>query len=527
MSDRENYFKPQTVNDIFVEITKQSRCSGCEDDVRAYVISVVKDFNNNNPGREIEIVQYDEKATDPGQRVIVLRREAAPGMEGKPTVILQAHMDMVCVPDDLKFPIELTQYEEKLEVNGKEKTVNVLKGGGMTEDDGTTLGADDGIGLATALAIITDTQKAYGPIECLFTVQEETDMGGAQGFDISWLTGEKYVNLDSEDYNIITYGSAGGSGAVYQITPVSEAIPGEYRVVSITLDGLTGGHSGVNINEGNANAIKVLAQLLSRLRRAKKMDFNIVEFSGGSKTNAIPNSASVNIAFNSDKWGDFQHWCDEILGDIKKLYLDTDPGFVWSAPIITGSKKMMNTVSSHNLIDMLLDIPTGPLKMLSNPPDVVETSTNLAIVTADTGKITIRCSNRSSSDKSLACVEDMQKTIARLFGIEYTSTGNRDTLTIGDRYPAWDPNDDSQLLATAKDVYKEVYGQGNYEANVIHAGLECGWVVEKFKEAGRTIDCIAIGPTIKTPHTWNERLYTDTVEPFFRCVTGILDKIWG
>jgi len=527
MSESNDYFKPKNVNDIFVEITKQSHCSGCEDDVRSYVISVVQDFNDNNPGKEIEIVHYDEKATDPGQRVIVLRREASPGMEGKPTVILQAHMDMVCVPDGLKFPIKLTQYEEKVKVNGKEKTVNVLKGGGKNEDDGTTLGADDGIGLATALAVVTDTEKAYGPIECLFTVQEETDMGGAQGFDIDWITGEKYVNLDSEDYNIITFGSAGGSGAVYEITPVSEAIPREYRVVSITLDGLTGGHSGVNINNGNANAIKVMAQLLSRLMRAKKMDFNIVAFSGGSKTNAIPNSASVNIGFNSDKWGDFQHWCEEILGDIKHLYLDTDPGFAWSTQVLTGTKKMMDTVSSHNLIDMLLDIPTGPLKMLFNPPDVVETSTNLAIIDADMGKITIRCSNRSSSDESLDCVENIQKTIARLFGIEVTSTENRDTLTIDGRYPAWDPNNDSQLLAIAKDVYKEVYGQGNYEANVIHAGLECGWVVKNFKAAGRTIDCIAIGPTIKTPHTWNERLYTDTVEPFFRCVIGILNKIWG
>jgi len=520
MSDQENYFKPEKVNDIFVEITKKSHNSGYENEVRSYVISVVNDFNNKNPDNKITIVHYDEAATDPGQRVIVLRKEASPGMVGKPTAILQAHMDMVCVPNDQIFPIKLTQY--------KEDTKNVLKGGGMTEKEGTTLGADDGIGVATALAIITDTQKEYGPIECLFTVQEETDMGGANGFDISWLTGENYVNLDSEDYNIITFGSAGGSSAVYEITPVSEAIPGNYSVLSITLSGLTGGHSGVNIDEGNANAIKILAELLSRIRRAKKMDFNIAAFNGGSKTNAIPNSASVNVALNPDKCGDFQKWCKEILENIKNLYMDTDPGFAWTTQIITGSKEMMDTVSSHDLIDMLLDIPTGPLKMLSDPPDVVETSTNLAIIAADTKKIIIRCSNRSSFVESLAGVEGMQKAIARLYRIQVkdTSTGNGNTLTIGDRYPAWAPNSNSQLLALANNVYKEVYGDGNYEDNVIHAGLECSWVVEKFKVAKRSIDCIAIGPTIKTPHSWNERLYTDTVEPFFNCVNGILDKIW-
>jgi dipeptidase D len=524
-----------------VDITTKPHCSGDEDAVRNYVISVVKKFNEEHSDKEIKIIHYDEKAIDPGERVIVLRREGSGANADKPTVILQAHMDMVCVPDCCIFPIKLSKYQD----NG----TDTLKGGGCSPETGTTLGADDGIGVATALAIITDVGDEYGPIECLFTVQEETDMGGAQGFCISWLTGKKYVNLDSEDYNIITYGSAGGSGTTYKITPILEPIPAENTTVLITLKGLTGGHSGVNINDGNANAIKVLAQVNSKLRRAKKLDFNIVRFSGGSKSNAIPNSASVEITFKSAHhlYDNLESWCEEIFGGFKQEYRATDPNFAWSVDKIQNPEKMLDPVSSNNLNDMLLDIPHGPLKMMGDRPGIVETSTNLAIVNANTdanpGQIEIICSNRSSSDSSLDAVEEMHKAVARLFGIKMflqLDTVNEEDvlkdgyamedsgiLTFSGRYPAWEPNNDSKLLEMAEGAYCEVYGCGNYKVDVIHAGLECGWIVKKFKDAGRKMDCIAIGPTIKTPHTWQERLETATVKTFYECVTRIIGKIWS
>jgi dipeptidase D len=535
MSQKEIYFEPKRVNDFFVDITTKSRCSYSEDEVRQYVIDQVDDYNDQNPGKKIAIVHYNKAATDPGDRVIVLRKEASPGMEGTPTVILQAHMDMVCVPECNIFPIKLNKYED--EAGNK-----MLKGGGFDEETGTTLGADDGIGLATALAIITDAENQYGPIECLFTVQEETDMGGARGFDISWLTGKKYINLDSEDYNIITYGSAGGSDVVYEIIPVSQAIPADSTTVSVKLNGLTGGHSGVNINEGSANAIKVMAQLLSRLRRVKKLDVNIAGFEGGSKTNAIPNNATLTITVPSDQYDNFKNDCDEILTAFKQVYQDSDPDFEWSIDTVDNPETVMDTASNHNLTDMLLAIPTGPLKMMSDPTDIVETSTNLAILNADTEKISIQCSNRSSADHSLAALEAIHQAVAKLFGIKMFlqldveepaellkddySIENSGIFILSGRYPAWMPDEGSEFLQTAGEVYHSVYGD-NYEANVIHAGLECGWVIKKFGDAGKPIDCIAIGPTIKTPHTWNERLATDTVKTFYDCVTGIMNKIWG
>ena len=546
MSNQKDYFEPKSVKDIFVDITTKPHCSEDEDAVRSYVISVVRKFNEENSDKKITIVHYDEKATDPGERVIVLRREGSEGNADKLPVILQAHMDMVCVKgqdaDCDIFPIELNKYQD-------EREVNWLKGGGSKQDEGTTLGADDGIGVATALAIITNAEGDHGPIECLFTVQEETDMGGARGFDILLLTGVKYINLDSEDYNIITYGSAGGSGATYKITPILKTIPAENTTARITLEGLAGGHSGVNINDGNANAIKVLAQVNSKLRRVKKLDFNIVRFSGGSKSNAIPNSASVEITFKSAHhlYDNLKNWCEEIFRAFKKEYRATDPNFAWSVDKIQNPEKMLDPVSSNNLNDILLDIPHGPLKMMGDRPGIVETSTNLAIVNANTdtnpGQIEIICSNRSSSDSSLDAVEEMHKAVARLFGIKMflqLDTVNEEEvvkdeyvmedsgiLIFSGRYPAWEPNNDSKLLKMAEGTYCEVYGCENYKVDVIHAGLECGWIVKKFKDAGKEMDCIAIGPTIKTPHTWQERLETDTVKTFYECVTRIIDKIWS
>jgi dipeptidase D len=541
MSNQETYFEPRAVNDIFVDITTKPHCSGDEDAVRNYVICVVKKFNKEHSDKAIEIVHYDENATVPGERIIVLRREGSGAKVGKPTVILQAHMDMVCVKgqdaDCDIFPIELNKYQD-------ECGVNWLKGAGSKQEEGTTLGADDGIGVATALAIITNAEGDHGPIECLFTVQEETDMGGARGFDISLLTGEKYINLDSEDYNIITYGSAAGSGVEYRSIPGSDSVPGGNTTVSIDLEKLTGGHSGVNINDGNANAIKVLAEFNNRLSKARKLKFNIVEFKGGSKTNAIPNKASMQITFGSERYAEFEEWCKEIFGAFKQEYSDSDPEFCWCMEKVENPEKMLDIVSSNNLNDMLLSIPHGPLKMMHDPgrEDVVETSTNLAIVNADVEQIAIQCSNRSASDDSLDAVEEMHKAVAHLFGIRMflqLDTANREdvlkcrykmensgVLILSGRYPAWVPNDESELLDVAYRVYKKMY-PGKAEKNVIHAGLECGWIVKKFKDAGREMDCIAIGPTIKTPHTWQERLETDTVGTFYECVTRIISKIWS
>ncbi len=517
MSNNEIYFEPKEVNDIFVEITKVPHCSKHEGEVEKDVVKKHVDaYNQANPNWPIQVVHYDPDAAEPGQRVIVLRREASPGMEDKPTIILQGHMDMVCVPDGNIFPIKLNKFTD---ANG----VEMLKGGGNSEQAGTTLGADDGIGIATALAIISNTEKKTGPIECLFTVQEEVDMGGAQGMDVSWLKGETLVNLDSETDNVITFGSAGGSCATYELKIEKDAIPKSYLAASVSVTGLTGGHSGVDIDKGRGNAIKILTHLARHLRAVKGLELNITGFEAGTYSNAIPNKAVINVVFppkaDDDMYGIFHRWCNEILGAYRNQYAESDPGFDWYIESTPAPKEMLKDDSTDKLVDLLALIPTGPRKMLAQPREVVETSSNLAIIQTDlkAGTVTMTCSNRSASDASLMDMEVMEKAIANLFGA---------SIEMDDRYPGWRPDPESPVLKAAEAVYNEVY-KGDFKAEVIHAGLECGFLMGKFKDAGRSLDCIAIGPTILTPHTWNERLETGTVPTFFQCVTGILEKLWA
>ncbi len=531
--NKESFFTPQPINDFFYDICQKPHGSGQENEVRQYVIEVINQFNQKHPQHPIQIVHYDKKANTPGQRVIVLRKEAAPGLVGKPTVILQAHMDMVCVPHDNIFPLALNKYTD-------EEGITWLKAGGKTEKDGTTLGADNGMGVATALAIITDTEQNYGPIECLFTVQEETNLAGAREFDLNWLTGSAYINLDSEDKDIITYGSAGGSEALYKWKPQTEFIPANNITYNIRLLGLKGGHSGVNIADGNANGIKILAELLNHLRTVIKPGFNLVSFTGGIASNAIPNDVVAIITFDAQYIQDVSNQCHEILTGFKQLYKNTDPDFTWQITPVDNSLQMIATVDSNNLLELLTLLPTGPLKMIASRPEVVETSANLAIIKANTAMVNIHCSTRSSNENSLAIIETIQKAAARLFGLEMFldldtfdpqdllneeyPIENSGILIISGNYPGWEPNEKSPLLTIAKEVYQDIY-KGKFQAQIIHAGLECGWVVKRFAATGRRIDCISIGPSARGLHTWNERLDTASVEPFYRSVIEIIKKV--
>lgn len=515
MSHNGEYFNPKEVNDIFVQITEYPHCSGNEGPVEKNVVKkIVDDYNNAHKDRPIEIVHYAPDASEPGQRVIVLRKAGSPGNENKKKMVLQGHMDMVCVPDGNIFPIKLNKFKDP------QLGVEMLKGGGMDEKTGTTLGADDGIGIATGLAIITDPDEnnQMGPLECLFTVQEETNMGGAEGFNVDWLEGKSIVNLDSETDNTITFGSAGGSCANFEKKPGTETIPKSFVTASVSLSGLTGGHSGIDINKGRANAIKVMTELLRFLRNVKCMEVNLVEFTAGTYTNAIPNAANLTVAFDCKYDYDVFHTrVNQFLSGYFQVYRETDPNFDWSIERGSAHDNMLADYCSDELVDMLAAIPTGPRKMLKVPRDVVETSSNLAIIKLDLNeepnKITVSASNRSASTDSLADMEAIENAIGKLFGAE---------VIIDDRYPGWNPNPDSPLLKVAEEVYGKIF-DGKFKTEVIHAGLECSYFVQRIKDA----DCISIGPTILTPHTWNERLEIPAVPVFYKCVADILAKSWG
>ena len=448
--------------------------------MRAYVVKCAR----NIPNVEVFFYNLDEEAEEKaGGRVIVLRRKGSKKYADK-CITLQAHMDMVCYPNN-----DIISTEKILNVfEYDEPGFKWMKAGenpGSIKDfsKGTTLGADDGIGVATALALLGDEDISDYPIECLFTVQEETDMGGAKEFSKDLLLGRTYINLDAEDATTILYGSAGGCSATFKgDIERSACMPDGFIPVSVSISKLLGGHSGININKGRLNAIKAMTSALIRLNcRLTNMDVKGEGISSydlrlismkrdeDAKMNSIPSSVSAIVAVHQDKYGsfvvDFRSYC----GKLKDLYMPEESGMEFSADQYETSKmEPLTDKSTDNLLCLLQRIPHGVISMIPRRPNLVETSTNLAKIEMDKNSVIIGSSNRSSSDKSMEDLTLTQTAIVRSFDFD---------VTIDDRYPSWQPNEYSALLKTAKDVYDANYGVES-KATVIHAGLECSYIVE-------------------------------------------------
>ncbi|HEX9061979.1 MAG TPA: beta-Ala-His dipeptidase [Clostridia bacterium] len=512
-SAKQQHIKAERLLQIFDEITKTKRPSGNENEIRKYIVDFIKNLNNKN----IEVVQYNENATEPKDRVIVVKK-ASNG--GKSKIVLQAHMDMVCNPPDMTFPLK-TNTEDEKQPDGS--TIHWLKAVSANNSP-STLGADDGIGVASILALLENTSVPAGQLECLFTVQEETDMGGAKGFDKNLLEGRTYINLDSEEDSTIIYGSAGGLKSTLKFKPEYEAPGADTTFLSLTIDGLKSGHSGINISEGRGNAIQLMSRALFELcartnsfKDFEVYNFNIASFTTNNKAdNAIPKDASVIVSVsNQDKDGLITSF-NNICGKLKEDYKVMEPNFKFSADVVGSNppSKVMNSYWTDKLIKLLITIPHGVLCMEPSGNGLVKTSTNLAVIKEVNESITILCFHRSSSDSQLDWVRDIHRSIALEYGIEIENS---------DRYPVWEPNKDSRLLEIAKKVYQ---GYPKYETAVIHAGLECGWVVEKYKNDDKgSMDCISIGPTVKDPHTSDERLNVDSVQKFCDCLVNILTDL--
>jgi len=537
MNQSDTFFEPTEVYNRFISITQvphpsanQEGVTGNEDPVREYVISQAQEI----PG--VKVVFYDKGATLPGNRVIVLSRPGSGKYAGKTPVILQAHMDMVYNPVDMAFPLNVIVDPYR---QGQGKWIKARENSDPPRD--STLGADDGLGVATALAILVDDNLKEYPLECLFTVQEETDMGGAQNFDLKYLTGKQLLNLDAEDLPIIIFGSAGGSTTQYQKKDLSRILtPQGYTTMKLSISGLRGGHSGVDINKGRLNAIKVLAQVLARLnKRITALD--IVGAGIGSydllvydiqrcdvkKSNAIPAYAEAVIGLPGEKVDQFTADFNALCAAIKIQNLPEESGLTCQAATIDASVQPLDEKSTDTLLCMLQQVPHGVISMIPEVPGVVETSTNLYGITIDGSTVTIGSSNRSSREASLTALNNIQANIGTIFQFDVT-TGI-------DSYPSWQPNPESRLLQIATGVYSDpqMYGD-RCDATVIHAGLECGTIKARYDTGlGIDIDCISIGPTIKDPHSPNESLQvqavdgTETVQKFYTAISQILGKIFN
>ncbi len=524
MPDADDYFGPKAVYDHFMKITTLKHPSrdeahpedGDEDEVRKYVSDCVNKIDNIE-----KPIFYEPDATDAGKRVIVVRRKGSGAYSDKPYVTLQAHMDMVCFPKNDIFPLNVFDFE----INGEKW----IKAGGRDSignpKTGTTLGADNGIGVATALALLKDEALREYPLECFFTVQEENYNSGADHFEKDQLLGRKYINLDAEKVTTMLYGCAGGCDFSFSGTGERSDMEKDFIALNISISGLRGGHSGVDINKGRLNAIKGLAEVLINLneRTANRdvgenssFDLRLISMQRDEQTkmNSIPSSASAVVAIPKEKKECFENCLAAQCNAQKALYQPEEDKFSWQVSWQGDVQtKPLSRISTDALLCLLNQIPHGVIRMIPQKDNVnlVETSSNLAGIEIRNDAAIIKGSNRSSNDAHMKALKNILDNIGACFDYEVKYT---------DGYPSWQPNEKSELLAIAKDVYGRKYP--DYNATVIHAGLECSQVVAKY---GSDIDCISIGPTIVDAHGGGERLKASTVEQFYDGLTQILHRI--
>ena len=427
---------------------------------------------------------------------VLIVKEAAPGKEALPTLVLQAHQDMVCDKlagskhDFLKDPIK---YE--------------IRDGWMVADE-TTLGADDGIGIAACLALL-DSNLQTGKLECLFTISEETGMDGAFALEEGFFDGKLLVNLDSEDEGWIFIGCAGGIDTKAELKASFEAVRKGYKAVRLRIDGCIGGHSGDDIHKERANALQQLARFLYT---ELQYEYQLISITGGNKANAIAREAEAVIAVPSaelaDTVEDFKAF-GKILSDEFKV---SDPDIKVSASEVQAPAKAISEEDTLSIVTTLVACPHGVIKMSQEIPGLVETSTNLASIrVAADGKVTIVTNQRSSSKSELHAAAQKVEAALLLGGFDAESSGE---------YPGWNPNVNSPLLKKCVASYKKLF-DNEPVVKAIHAGLECGLFLEKFPD----LDMVSFGPTLRGVHAPGEKLELASLDKFTALLIDVVLNI--
>lgn len=483
MTTKLSELQPNALWKHFEEFLKIPHGSANERALGDYIISVAEGLN------------LEWKRDDVGN--VVVSKPATPGYEDAEGVILQGHLDMVCeknsdvVHDFEKDPIQA-------EIQGE-----------WVQAKGTTLGADNGIGDCAGLAIMEDNTLQHPALEFLFTVEEETGLTGATQLQPDFLKGKKLLNLDSEDEGEFTIGCAGGADSRIFLPLTTEAAEaGEQLQVKIL--GLQGGHSGVDINLGRGNAIKLLARLLWQVK--KNVSYQLAGIEGGNLRNAIPREAWATVSLRPENKDAFIAEAEKVFQSIQDEYRVVDPEAALSIEATVETEPLLLTSDSqHRLIDLLFTMPHGVISMHPEMEGLVETSTNLAVNHTDKNRAEIICSTRSSTASALEAARSVLASLSELSGAE---------IELEEGYPGWKPNLQSPLLQTLKDVYRGLYDQEPQVA-AIHAGLECGIIGEKFPG----MDMISFGPTIKFPHSPSEKVHIPSVEKFWEFLLKLLSEL--
>lgn len=476
--------KPKAVFDYFAQINKVPRPSKHEE----HIIAFLEQFANEHG--------FALKKDECGN--VLISKPASEGMEERPTIVLQAHMDMVCE----KTSDRVIDFE-------KDPILSYVDGEWMRAK-GTTLGADDGIGIAMAMAVLTDESLKHGPIECLFTRDEETGLTGAEALESGFMTGKYLINLDSEDEGEIFIGCAGGVNTEIDFDYFTQEIPEGSVALRVVIDKLVGGHSGDDINKNRANANKLLARFLHN--ESNKFDINLISIDGGNLHNAIPRHAEAVIAVPESVKHEVRADFNVFAADVQNEYHATEPNMEFTMESAELPETCIDDITSYNLIESLHACHHGVYEWSQDIPGFVETSSNLASVKMpEEGKIKIITSQRSSTQSQLEC---MSSVIAATFSLAGAD------VTIHDGYPGWKPNPDSAVLKVAVEKYRELFNK-EPKVRAIHAGLECGLFSEKYPD----LDMISVGPTLRGVHSPDECLLIPTVDMVWRHLVAIIENI--
>lgn len=473
--------KPELFWRYFAEIARIPRPSKHEELITRYVLDTAE--------------KLGLCAAQDGCGNIVVKKPASPGREERRGICLQAHLDMVCeknaakIHDFLKDPIELVRRGEVLMANG------------------TTLGADNGVGVAANLAVMADSSLVHGPLELLFTVDEETGLTGAQNLDPALVESRTLLNLDSEEEGMLFVGCAGGRDTEGRWEAAFESAPAHCSARCLSVKGLRGGHSGIEIDKGLGNAIKLLNRAVTRL---SEVEARLVSMDGGKMRNAIPRECGALLFIPEDRVGRAEELVAELNATFRGEFESIEPDLVVSmtGEGSAGNGKVLIPALQQKLCRTISALPHGVLSMSADIPGLVETSTNLAVIATTENDIVLVTSQRSSVASRLTEAVETVGAIFELGGARIKS---------GDGYPGWKPNLASPILKVARECYRSLYGK-DAEVRAIHAGLECGIIGERIPG----MDMVSFGPTLEAVHSPDEKIHIESVAKFWEFLLAIL-----
>ena len=477
------HLKPSLIWNHFEEICKYPRPSKKEERIAEYVLSV---------GKKLGLQTERDKFGN-----ILIRKPATPGKENLKTVALQGHIDMVC------------EKNRDVEHDFDNDPIYPYIDGEWVKAKGTTLGADNGIGVAAALSVLESKDIEHGPIEALFTLDEETGLTGASSLKKGWLKADILINMDSEELGTLFIGCSGGKNTAARFKAKFEKAPKNYSAFELKVAGLKGGHSGLEIHVGRGNAVKLVNRLIWEYSKENKI--RLASINGGNKHNAIPREAFAVVAVPKKDEKKLKKFVAAYNDTVKAEFMAVEPDLVVSIEKHEMSSKFINEKTQVNLVNALYAVPHGVIKMSNDIPGLVETSNNLAVVETKDKNIDIVTSQRSSVASENVDITNMVSSVFLLAGAE---------ISYGDGYPGWKPDISSDILKVFKSTFTRMYGKEPL-VTAIHAGLECGIIKEKYPE----MDMISFGPTMFGVHSPDERLKIDTVPEFWNQLVNSLKNI--